>query len=249
MNQGTKEWAPGNLNLIDGCSHACRFCYARAMKSGRFKKTPEWSLEVIREKELNHKFRKAKGRKMYPSTHDITPMHIESHVSYLTNYLKPGNKVIIVSKPHFECIQRLCIDLAEYRNQILFRFTIGALSDNILSYWEPGAPSFSERLSCLKHAYEAGYATSISMEPLLDCMNVDKLINTLKPFTTESIWIGKVNNLKSTLKLNGESDAIHRAGEIEFSADFWAGLVNRYQNDPIIRWKNGIDKLATAVTK
>lgn len=243
MNQGTKEWAPRNLNLIDGCNHSCRYCYARAMKFGRFKKSREWSIEILRERELNRKFKNEQCRKMYPSTHDITPRHIESHVHYLRNYLKPGNEVIIVSKPHYECIQRLCSELVEYRHQILFRFTIGTIADNILSYWEPRAPSFLERLSCLKHAYDHGYATSVSMEPLLDCMNVDKLIETVKPFVTESIWIGKVNGLRANLRLNGENEAFSRVGEIEFSKEFWAGLVARYRNEPLIQWKNGIDKL------
>lgn len=36
---GTKEWAAHNLNIVQGCGHRCRYCYARAMahRFGRIK--------------------------------------------------------------------------------------------------------------------------------------------------------------------------------------------------------------------
>ena len=31
---GTKEWAKYNENFISGCSHDCRYCYAKTMAMG-----------------------------------------------------------------------------------------------------------------------------------------------------------------------------------------------------------------------
>src|ERR1039457_4031334 len=82
-----------------------------------------------------------------------------------------------------------------YHEAILFRFSIGAMDDSILGYWEPGAPTFSERLSCLQYAHAQGYATSVSCEPLLDAPGAIALFDALEPYVTNSIWIGKMNEM------------------------------------------------------
>ena len=72
---GTKEWAVHNFNIAQGCSHNCRYCYARAnaIRFGRIKKPDEWTAEQINEKNRHKKWRKRDGRIMFPTTHDITP--------------------------------------------------------------------------------------------------------------------------------------------------------------------------------
>ena len=82
-----------------------------------------------------------------------------------------------------------------FKEQILFRFSIGACDDRILSYWEPNAPSYNERKQCLIYAHQAGFQTSVSVEPMLDSANIDTLIGELLPYVTHSIWIGKMNHL------------------------------------------------------
>ena len=101
----------------------------------------------------------------------------------------------MVSKPHLECIKRICEELKGYKDQILFRFTIGACDDSILSYWEPNAPCYDERKQCLIYAYSAGFKTSVSVEPMLDSANIDTLISDLSPYVTDAIWIGTMNHL------------------------------------------------------
>jgi len=36
ITSGTKEWADHNVNLIDGCSHDCRYCYAKGSSIPEF---------------------------------------------------------------------------------------------------------------------------------------------------------------------------------------------------------------------
>lgn len=93
--------------------------------------------------------------------------------------LHAGNKVLVVSKPHLECIRAICERFDLVKDQILFRFTIGACDDQILSYWEPNAPRYDERKQCLFYAYQAGLRTSVSVEPMLDSANIDALISDL----------------------------------------------------------------------
>lgn len=71
-----------------------------------------------------------------------------------------------------------------------------------MKFSEPNAPDFDERIKCLKHAVNSGYETSVSCEPMLDD-NVEDLIKMVRPYVTDSIWLGKPNRLISILSLNG----------------------------------------------
>ena len=39
-NQGTQEWSVKTINCCTGCSHDCRYCYAKGM-AVRFKQVTE----------------------------------------------------------------------------------------------------------------------------------------------------------------------------------------------------------------
>jgi len=101
-----------------------------------------------------------------------------------------------------EVITRICEKYSEYKSKILFRFTIGSTSSEILKFWEPNAPNYEERKQCLIYAFDNGFSTSVSCEPMLD-LNVEKLVEELQHYVTDSIWIGKVNFLLKRLKTNG----------------------------------------------
>ena len=69
------------------------------------------------------------------------------------------------------------------------------MDDKILKFWEPKAPNYQERKDCLVYAFQEGFRTSVSMEPMLDTANIDSLIKDLEPFVTENIWVGMMNHL------------------------------------------------------
>ena len=233
---GTKEWASVSVNCMTGCEHDCNYCYAKAMAI-RFEQATEktWKIPRVREKEVKKGRRKTSGRIMFPTTHDITPKFLDPCLSVLKKMLAAGNEVLIVSKPHRECIERLCYELAEYKDQIMFRFSIGAMDNEILKYWEPGAPSFEERLYCLAHACETGFETSVSCEPLLDAFNVEDLVDELSPYVTHSIWIGKMNRIPERCsKADPERVATIREGQLDSS--IWS-IYEALKDNPLIRWK------------
>ena len=91
------------------------------------------------------------------------------------------------------------------KEQLLFRFTIGSALDEVLSFWEPGAPVFAERLAALELAWANGYQTSVSCEPMLDG-HIDAVIHQVEPFVTDAIWLGKANRFPMHLSIyNGSS--------------------------------------------
>ncbi|MFH1958353.1 MAG: radical SAM protein [bacterium] len=241
---GTYEWAEQNANFITGCKHNCKYCYSKemAIRFGR-KTAKDWSNEIIRKKNLNKKFRKVEGTIMFPSSHDITPKHLKQSIIFLRNILHEGNKVLIVTKPHIKCIEKICDEFVDFKDKILFRFTIGSCNSNILKFWEPGAPDFKERLNSLKLAYNMGYETSVSCEPMLDG-KIDILINKVQKYVTNSIWLGKANSLLKRLKTNctNDKETIIQANKLIRlqSDDIILKVYRKYKNNSIIKWKESI---------
>ena len=244
---GTKEWAKYNENFISGCSHDCRYCYAKTMAMRFHRKTAEtWKEETIDMKKLSKHFTKRNGRFMFPTTHDITPNNLDHVMTFLGNILNPGNEVLIVTKPHLECIHTLCDSFHQYRQNMLFRFTIGSANNETLKFWDQYAPDFDERLKSLIYAYKAGFKTSISCEPMLDD-KMDTLITMVLPYVTDAIWLGKGNQMTMRLKINGHGDeeTMSKARQLAAfqSNGFIQGLYSRYKDNPQIKWKDSIKKV------
>ena len=197
ITQGTKEWASSNVNLYSGCSNNCKYCYAKNMAIRFGRKTEEnWSEMELNILAITKDYRKRQGRIMFPTSHDITPESLYYCIIALRKLLKPGNNVLVTTKPNLWCVYNILSQLEQYKTQIQFRFTITSISDYRLRFWEPNAPNFEERLQSVKIAYRMGYKTSISIEPFLD-EDPLPLILELNPFVSETIWIGKMNYIKA----------------------------------------------------
>jgi len=200
----TEDWSLKTVNFVTGCENDCKYCYAKGMAS-RFNQVEEgqWSNMQVRKHDVEKKHKNYGGIVMSPSSHDITPKVLDATVVVFRNLLNAGNEVLVVSKPRLECIQRLCGEFRDYKDKILYRVTIGARSNEILSYWEPGAPSYEERKEALRFAYDEGFRTSVSMEPILDMSDVIDQFYDLEPFVTETIWLGKMNHIGKNIKFSG----------------------------------------------
>ena len=140
------------------------------------------------------KIEKIEGWGMLPGTHDIFPEILNESITYIRKHLEIGNNLILVMKPHIECVKSIVEEFKEYRKQILFRFTITSNDNELLEFWEPDAPRYDEREICLSFAYHEGFQTSVSIEPFLD-KNPIPLIEALTPHISEILWIGAMNHL------------------------------------------------------
>ena len=243
---GTKEWAPHNFNFMNGCSNDCVYCYAKDMAIRFKRKTSDsWSDEQPVSL-VGKSFSKKDGAIMIPSSHDITPGNIEVAIQVMDKLIANGNELLLVTKPHFECVKRIVDTFKENKDQIKFRFTVGSANSEVLKLWEPCAPDFEERLESLKYAAKAGYSTSISCEPLLD-NQFDVLYEKVYPWVNGSIWIGKMNMASKRVKTNTAgtfpqekvSDLLKTQTD-----DIIITLFNRYKDNPMIEWKESIKKVA-----
>ena len=189
---GTREWSDVSHNIGKGCSHNCRYCYAadHALKTGQIKTRDEWSTETITPRRIPTK----PGIIMFPTAHDITPFYLEESLVTIQQMMEAGRSVVIVTKAHLECVKAICDKFTGYKGNIVLRVTIGSMDETICKFWEPGAPSSSERLSALKYAYDLGYTTSVSMEPILvGVTDAVKTFYMVEPYVNEKIWIGRMN--------------------------------------------------------
>lgn len=235
---GTKEWSVKSVNCVNGCSHACRYCYARwdaAERYGRIAPA-DWETMRVRPHDVRKRHKRYDGRVMFPTTHDITPAVLDDCITVIGNLLEARNELLIVSKPHLGCIQEICRTFLKERSRIMFRFSIGAIDDQVLSYWEPGAPPFAERFQALVSAHAWTFATSVSCEPLLDASDAVKLFRKLEPYVSDSIWFGKMNRIDQRV-IDGTSpeaiEAIKRGQTDERIREIYEAL----KDEPKVRWK------------
>lgn len=244
---GTEEWAVKTVNIINGCSHNCRYCYAKAMAVQYKRKTIDnWHIEEINLEQLKMKRKKTNGMVMFPSTHDITPENMSYAMELLQNLIDAGDKVLIVTKPHLSVIKQICEKFQTNKESILFRFTIGSNDSEVLKFWEIDAPDYEERKSCLEYAFNLGFSTSVSGEPMLDG-KTPQLVNELLPYITDAIWLGKPNMLMSRLSFNGETDkqTISKAKELlALQSDAYIkSLYLMFKDCPKVKWKSNIKKV------
>jgi len=244
---GTREWSPHNCNVVKGCRNACLYCYAKSMAIRFKRKTPEtWHIEEPCLDMAVRMARKQPTSIMFPSTHDITPGCLDVCLQALDLLLGAGHHILIVSKPHLSCVAEICRRFSGFKAQILFRFTIGSLDPDTLRFWEPNAPSPDERLASLRLAHSLGFETSVSCEPMLDAHAVE-IVRGVLPFVTETIWLGKVNQLRQRLRMNGvlTPEVATRADALIESQndEAMAGLYEQLRHCPKVRWKESIKKV------
>ena len=242
---GTKEWAPFNFNFMSGCSNDCVYCYAKDMAIRFKRKTPDtWKTEETVDMSGKSYSRK-NGDIMVPSSHDITPGNIEIAISVLEKLVSNGNNLLVVTKPNFECTKRIVDTFTDRRAHLKFRFTIGSADSSVLKLWEPDAPDFEERLRSLRYAFDNGFSTSISCEPLLD-EHFDDLYKKVSPYVNGSIWVGKMNSAVKRVRDNtGGKFPMETVNKLVASQsdEKMLALFLKYKDNPLIEWKESIKKV------
>lgn len=234
---GTREWAPNSRNRIRGCKNNCRYCYGKD-REARYNpgETAEWS--EMRLLKVKQSTKKADGGIMFPTTHDLHIEHVDWWGPFLKEMLENGNDVLIVSKPEYAAIHWICENFQDYKDRIEFRFTIGTNDDDVAAYWEPGAPSPSDRLMCIARARTMGYRVSISMEPLLMENPKEMIDNLLMGWITGEIWIGSMNHYALKPAIPEEARQI----KIQ-SHENMQRVYESLKDNPQIRWKDSVQRL------
>ena len=245
VGTGTKEWAEVTENIQIGCANGCLYCYAAdkaAKMYGGWCKREEWTNERLTKRAEMKSYPARDGVIMFPSTHDITPFNVDAYIRVALLMLAKGNSLLIVSKPRMECAEKMVAAFSDFKSQILFRFTIGTSFVETSVFWEPFAPLPLERVHCLGLAFQRGYRTSVSIEPMLQgAREASKVVEWVRPYITDTVWIGKMN--KARLRVPAEHhDKVAEVERLQDDGNILA-LYAWYKDDPIIRWKDSIKEV------
>ncbi len=246
--KGTKEWSDRSYNICDGCEHGCLYCYAKSMR-GRFDKsvhTPGvWERQLLKEATSLGKNVCQKQVVMFPTAHDLTPRFVRKSLRTIENLLADENQVLIVTKPHFSVVKALCRQLRSQKQSVLFRFTIGSLDKKLCAFWEPQAPPPAERVRALRYAFNRGFRTSVSIEPMLGSVDETiQLVRRLDPFVTDTLWIGKMQRIpfKRNKHIPGFLDARNLIREQQEDSEILR-MVRLLRKHPKVRWKDSVKEV------
>ena len=241
ITSGTREWADHNVNCVEGCYNDCRYCYAKMMAKRFGRRTEKtWKNMKINSRAIGKARRKLKGRVMFPSSHDIPdmPQIKEACFTVLTELLESGNEVLVTTKPRFSVVQDMDNLFCRHRRLLQFRFTITSMDDRLLAFWEPNAPLFRERMSSLRFAFAKGYRTSVSIEPFLD-YDPSLLVKTVEPYSTESIWVGKMNYIQRR-NVTKEESPFYEEIRRNYELDHLREISEKLRHLPKVRFKDSI---------
>lgn len=243
----TNEQKTTNINCVDGCSHNCRYCYGRFSAVVRSERMnyEDWKNMQVREKEVEKGRRKCKNLVRFPSVHDITPEVLEPCLTVLGKLLDAGNEVVIVSKPHKESIEAICENFQAHRQQLRFRFSIGAMDNTLLAYWEPGAPTFEERVESLKLAQAQGFGTNVQIDPMFDPEHAVDLFHALEPYVTGDILIGGARKIRSRVRPQNEDES-RKKEELcaKLTDEKLLPIYQALKDEPKVRWTKEYNKVA-----
>ena len=78
--------------------------------------------------------------------------------------------------------------------------------------------------------------------------NVSELVDKTLLYVTDSIWIGKANDLIRRMKINGNTDSVSlmKAEELnnwQSNDNNILAIYEQYKNNPKIKWKESIKKV------
>ena len=250
------EWAGAYYNMEQGCTNACRYCYARAMavRQRRCTVTGWGDPQPYKTWMAGANKYHSGDLVMFPTTHDITPDNIDRACIALRRLINAGNRVLIVSKPRRACIDRL-IQTADQtiggREAVSFRLTITTVEPDVSRLWEPGASLPDERLDCLAAVAAAGYNISVSSEPWIggldEAIDIHAAVIDACP-TISCQWFGREALPEYRIGLEGTPEA-GRCLDYILSAQTPAAcraVYNQFKNNDLIRFKNDFMKLIGA---
>jgi DNA repair photolyase len=245
---GTKEWAEINHNIGKGCANDCLYCYAAAMAAnpffGAWRQRCDWSREELAHNAHKTSYPLKRDMIMFPTTHDITPFYLPHFIRVATMMLGKGNRLLITTKPRLECVTELLAALAPFRDRVLFRFTVGSLDDGDVRFWEPNAPLPAERMAALDLACVGGWQTSVSIEPMLAGRTETlRVIRAVYPLVTETIWVGKMRDVRRRVDMGVPEHAAAVAGIEVLQCDAAVlGLVAQVERLGLlkVRWKDSV---------
>lgn len=194
-----EEYSALALNLYNGCSHGCKYCYAPSMRRmSRETYTTNFNEETRKSNLSNIE------QDLITLGDDKTPIHLcfigdpydrrrDNDVTrnVLSLFKKYGHPFQVLTKGGMLA----CLDYNLYFNGCRFGTTLTFDNEQDSLEWEPDAALPAERIESLKLMHELGVETWVSCEPVIDPAQTLHLIEMSAQYV-DYFWIGKWNHDK-----------------------------------------------------
>lgn len=209
------EYGDYTMNHVLGCSHGCKYpCYAFLM-ARRFGKTDSYecwiepclvsnTLELLK-KEIPRLKSKIKSVQLCFTTDPFMYGYdeiVQMSISAIKMLNESGIKCTVLTKG------LLPKDLSQLSKENEYGITLISLNEKFRQRVEPGAASYKDRISALKHLHDCGYKTWVSIEPYptpnIIEQNLEDILNTL--IFTDKIIFGRTNYSKEVSSFINHKD-------------------------------------------
>lgn len=187
------EYAPLGLNIYDGCSHRCSYCYNKS----RFN-------DSYNDPKIN--------ATLYNIEADLRQLAFDNnrdrvHLSFVGDPYDRGRRdcgytrrVLELFKKYHHPFQiltkggsRAFLDFDLYSKEDRFGVTLTFDNESDSRKWEPGAALPDDRIDALRIAHDHGISTWVSLEPVIDPLQSLHLID-LTHEIVDFYWVGKLNH-------------------------------------------------------
>lgn len=197
------EYAGLALNLYNGCTHGCRYCFNDLTPwNGHYFEEARPKANVIERVQKDAE----KLAEIYSLASNGCP---EILISFVGDPYQPAEKhlkqtraaieILIAHNLPFAILTKAGMlatrdfDLLENYPQCRFGVTITLVGQEAVNQWEPNAPFWIERMKVLRLAKRRGIKTWLSLEPVIDPKQALMIIDIMHDLVDH--WkIGKINH-------------------------------------------------------
>lgn len=189
-----KEYADLAVDIYSGCTHGCRYCYAKHYTGQNFHSSacPQNNFISLLKKDIEK----------------LTPDSPEILLSFHGDVYQPAEEELKLTRQALEILRDADLpftvltkggmravrdfDILESYKKSRFGTTLIFTTQADADYWEPAAASIESRIQAIKEASRRRIRTWVSIEPVIDPDQALHLVESLHPFVDH--WkVGKIN--------------------------------------------------------
>lgn len=209
-----REYAPLAINIYNGCTHACLYCYGAKSREEMgvidYRKRAKPKAGIVKKLERDIKVVKKHFGNKVPEVllsflgDPYQPAELELKLtrSAIEVLIEHNLPFTILTKGGTRAVRDF--DLLETYSRCSFGTTLVFVKNKDTSYWEPGAASPLDRVYAIQKAKLRGIKTWVSLEPVINPEQALEVIRRLHSIVDH--WkVGKVNHMP----------------ELEAAVDWW----------------------------
>ena len=192
-----REYSPLAANLYSGCAHGCVYCYApgclRRSRGEFARAAPRKDVLKALEKDAAEMEGDARPVLLSFTTDPYQELERRERLT------RRGIEILAARGMRIRTLTKnpaLAMELDRdllVRAKVEFGTTILFVDDAKREEWEPNAPPVGSRIEALRAAKEAGLATWVSLEPVIDPDEALALIRLISPLV--DVWkVGRWNH-------------------------------------------------------